>query len=83
MRNLAVYLKKYRKESIIAPLFKLLEALFDLFVPLLVARMIDAGGTADGTRTVWLSFGGLLLMAAPLTYICVKRRERRSNRKAS
>ena len=52
MRNLAVYLKKYRKESIIAPLFKLLEALFDLFVPLLVARMIDAGGTADGTRTV-------------------------------
>ena len=64
MRNLAVYLKKYRKESIIAPLFKLLEALFDLFVPLLVARMIDAGGTADGTRTVWLSFGGLLLMAA-------------------
>ena len=64
MRNLAVYLKKYRKESIIAPLFKLLEALFDLFVPLLVARMIDAGGTADGSRTVWLSFGGLLLMAA-------------------
>ena len=64
MRNLAVYLKKYRKESIIAPLFKLLEALFDLFVPLLVARMIDAGGAADGTRTVWLSFGGLLLMAA-------------------
>ena len=64
MRNLAVYLKKYRKESIIAPFFKLLEALFDLFVPLLVARMIDAGGTVDGTRTVWLSFGGLLLMAA-------------------
>ena len=64
MRNLAVYLKKYRKESIIAPFFKLLEALFDLFVPLLVARMIDAGGTANGTRTVWLSFGGLLLMAA-------------------
>ena len=61
MRNLSVYLKKYRKESIIAPLFKLLEALFDLLVPLVVAQMIDAGG---GRRTVWLSFGLLLLMAA-------------------
>lgn len=61
MRNLSVYLKKYRKESIIAPLFKLLEALFDLLVPLVVAQMIDAGG---GQRTVWLSFGLLLLMAA-------------------
>ena len=61
MRNLSVYLKKYRKESIIAPLFKLLEALFDLLVPLGGAQMIDAGG---GRRTVWLSFGLLLLMAA-------------------
>ena len=61
MRALAAYLKPYRKESILAPLFKLLEALFDLLVPLVVARMIDAG---DGKRTVVLCFLGLLAMAA-------------------
>ena len=51
MRALAAYLRPYRKESILAPLFKLLEALFDLLVPLVVARMIDAG---SGERTVFL-----------------------------
>ena len=61
MRALAVYLKPYRKESILAPLFKLLEALFDLLVPLVVARMIDAG---DARHTVLLCFAGLLAMAA-------------------
>lgn len=67
MRNLAVYLKKYRKESIIAPLFKLLEALFDLLVPLVVAKMIDA----ESGRTVGLSFGVLLLMAAVGLGCCI------------
>ena len=67
MRNLAVYLKKYRKESIIAPLFKLLEALFDLLVPLVVAKMIDA----ESGRTVGLSFGALLLMAAVGLGCCI------------
>ena len=61
MRALAAYLKPYRKESILAPLFKLLEALFDLLVPLVVARMIDAG---SGERTVFLCFAGLIAMAA-------------------
>ena len=61
MRALAVYLKPYRKESLLAPLFKLLEALFDLLVPLVVARMIDAG---DARHTVLLCFAGLLAMAA-------------------
>ena len=61
MRALAAYLKPYRKESILAPLFKLLEARFDLLVPLVVARMIDAG---SGERTVFLCFAGLIAMAA-------------------
>lgn len=69
MRNLVVFLKKYRRESILAPLFKLLEALFDLFVPLVVARMIDAGA-GDG-KTVWLSFGELLAMAVVGLAFCV------------
>ena len=62
MKNLIVYLKKYRKESILAPLFKLLEALFDLLVPLLVAKMIDTDILSENF-TVFLCFGGLLLMA--------------------
>ena len=43
MKKLLVYLKDYRKESIFSPLFKLLEALFELFVPLVVAAIIDTG----------------------------------------
>nr|WP_330415115.1 hypothetical protein [Blautia sp. OF03-13] len=38
MKSLGVYLKHYKKESIIAPLFKLLEVVFDLLVPMVVAR---------------------------------------------
>lgn len=62
MHNLAVYLKKYRKESILAPLFKLLEALFDLFVPLVIARMIDTDAVSN-RRSIFLYFGVLLLLA--------------------
>lgn len=43
MRSLLVYLKKYRKESILAPLFKMLEASFELLVPLVMAAVIDVG----------------------------------------
>ena len=43
MRKLLVYLKDYRKEAILGPLFKLLEASFELMVPLVIAAMIDKG----------------------------------------
>ena len=43
MNKLFVYLKEYKKETILGPLFKLLEASFELFVPLVVASMIDVG----------------------------------------
>mgnify|MGYP002437367029 FL=1 len=43
MKKLLVYLKDYIKESILGPLFKLLEALFELFVPLVIAAIIDTG----------------------------------------
>ena len=43
MKRLLVYLKDYKKETILGPLFKLLEASFELFVPLVVAEIIDAG----------------------------------------
>lgn len=43
MKRLLVYLKDYKKESILAPLFKLLEAFFELMVPLVMASIIDRG----------------------------------------
>ena len=43
MKKLLVYMKGYRKECILAPLFKMTEALFELFIPLVVAAIIDNG----------------------------------------
>lgn len=63
MNRLTVFLREYRKESILAPLFKLLEAIFDLLVPLAVAKMINADVVQAGTQTVLLYFGALILMA--------------------
>ena len=48
MKKLFVYLRDYRKESVLGPLFKLLEAGFELIVPLVVAAIIDKGiGSRD------------------------------------
>ena len=43
MRSLLIYLKDYKKESVLAPLFKMLEASFELLVPLVMAAVIDVG----------------------------------------
>ena len=43
MRKLLVYMKQYKKETILAPLFKMLEASFELFVPLVMAAIVDVG----------------------------------------
>ena len=43
MKKLLVYLKSYKKETVLAPLFKMLEASFELFVPLVIAAIIDTG----------------------------------------
>lgn len=63
MKRLFVYLKKYTKESLLAPLFKLLEALMDLIVPLVIATIINHGiGNNDGSL-IWKSFAFLILLA--------------------
>ena len=49
MGKLLVYLKDYKKESVLGPLFKLLEASFELIVPLVMAAIIDHG-VADGDK---------------------------------
>lgn len=51
MWKLLKYMKAYKKEAVCAPLFKLLEALFELFVPLVMAKIIDIG-IAQGDRPV-------------------------------
>lgn len=69
MKRLLVYLKDYKKESILAPLFKMLEASFELFVPLVVADMIDTGiSHKDGGYI--LRMGALLLLLAIIGLVC-------------
>ena len=63
MKYLRPYMKKYRLQSILAPAFKMLEAAFDLTVPLLVARIIDEGIAVGDTRVIWTNFALMLLMA--------------------
>ncbi len=63
MKELLRFLKDYRKESILAPLFKLLEASFELFVPLVMARIIDVGiGEKDYGTIAWM--GAVLALLA-------------------
>lgn len=64
MRRLLSYMNQYRKESILGPLFKLLEASFELLVPLVMADMIDVGIAARDTGYVCRSGALLLLLGA-------------------
>ncbi len=60
--SLTKHLKPYRKEAVIAPLFKLLEAFFDLLVPIIVAAMIDTPYPEEKNKII-LDFLLLILMA--------------------
>lgn len=60
MKKLLVYLKDYKKESVLAPLFKLLEAFFELLVPLVMAGMIDQG-ISNGDSGYIMKMGACLL----------------------
>lgn len=53
MRQLLKYLKHYKKESIIGPLFKLLEATFELIVPVIMAQIIDIGIRQNNVPYIW------------------------------
>ena len=63
MKGMLKYLKGYGRQSLIAPLFKMLEALFDLFVPLVMADIINVGIASGDSRYIWLRCG-LLVRAA-------------------
>lgn len=69
MRKLLIYMKDYKKECVLGPLFKLLESLFDLTVPLVTAAMIDRGiGGRDGGQI--LRYGGVLILLAMIGLTC-------------
>ena len=63
MCRLFRYLKGYEKETVIAPLFKMLEACFELLVPLVVARIVDEGIQNADLPFIWRQCGLLVLLA--------------------
>lgn len=69
MKKLLVYLKDYKKETILAPLFKMLEASFELFVPLVIAGIVDIG-IENGDKTYVLKLGGILLLLGIIGLVC-------------
>ena len=69
VRKLLIYLKDYKKESIIGPLFKLLEATFELIVPVIMARIIDIGIKNQDTLYIW-KMGAVLVIFGILGLTC-------------
>lgn len=69
MKKVLVYLKAYKRETILAPLFKMLEASFELFVPLVIASIIDRGIEKEDTAHI-LWMGGVLVLLGIIGLIC-------------
>lgn len=69
MKKLLVYLKDYKKESVLGPLFKLLEASFELIVPLVMAAIIDTG-VASGDRPYIMKMCLVLVLLALIGLVC-------------
>ena len=64
MHKLMRYIKGYEKQALLAPLFKMLEACFELFVPLVIASIIDTGIKNEDATFIWTRCGLLVLLAA-------------------
>ena len=69
MKYLKIYLKDYKRDSILAPLFKMLEAMFDLLVPVVVAHIINVG-IANRDRKDILGCCGILVLMAIVGLCC-------------
>lgn len=63
MKKLLIFLKKYKMQAVMAPLFKMLEASFELIVPLVVASIIDDGILGNNSTRVLSGTGVLVLLA--------------------
>lgn len=69
MKSLLRCLKDYKKETVLAPLFKMLEATFELFVPIVMAAIID-NGIAGGNKTYIMQMCGILVLLGLVGLIC-------------
>ncbi|MCI6553044.1 MAG: ABC transporter ATP-binding protein/permease [Lachnospiraceae bacterium] len=69
MRKLLIYLGDYKKETVLAPLFKMLEASFELLIPLIMAQIID-GGIADADRGFILQMCLLMTVLGIIGLVC-------------
>ncbi len=69
MKKLTIYLKDYKKESILGPFFKLVESLFELFVPLVIANIIDVG-IENGDRLYVVKMCGVLFLLGIVGLAC-------------
>ncbi len=69
MKNILKYMKQYRVEAVLGPLFKLTEALFELFVPLVVADIIDKG-IMNGDKPYIITRGLLMAALGIIGFIC-------------
>ena len=63
MKKLLRFLKGYYKESVLAPFFKMLEAIFELLVPIAVTVIIDEGINGGNTNKIWIMCGVMLILA--------------------
>ncbi|MBQ8396637.1 MAG: ABC transporter ATP-binding protein [Clostridia bacterium] len=69
MKTILTHLRAYRRDCVLAPLFKMLEAIFELFVPLVVAAIIDRG-IEGGDRTVVWQMGSILVALGIIGLCC-------------
>ena len=69
MKKLLIYLRNYKKECVLAPLFKMLEASFELFVPLVMAAIIDTG-IVNGDKNYIVKMCTLLIVLGVIGLIC-------------
>lgn len=69
MKKLLKYLKRYRREAVLAPLFKMLEASFELFVPLVMAKIIDTGIREQDLPYI-LKMGAVLVLLGVVGLVC-------------
>ena len=69
MKSLLKYLKDYKKEIVLAPFFKMLEALFELFVPLVMAAIIDTG-IAGNDKPYIFQMSGILIALGLIGLVC-------------
>lgn len=69
MKQIWIYMKNYKKETVLAPLFKMLEACFELCVPLVIAEITD-NGILKGDKGYVARMGGILFVLAAIGLIC-------------